>query len=54
MNLLQSLLILNEQRLAEEAIEIKEPSTVWTEGKDTSKTYISNVVYYVKRNDKDC
>lgn len=51
MNILQELLKLTEQRLSEEAIEVKDPATVWTEGKDKSKTYISNTSYYVRHND---
>lgn len=37
--------------LNEEAIEVRPASDVWAENKDSSKTYISNTVYFVKKKD---
>lgn len=44
MKLLQELLSLRE-----EAIEVKQPSDVWEEGKDSAKTFISSITYMVKQ-----
>ena len=37
--------------IKEEAIEVKAASAIWSENKDSSKKYISNTVYFVKKLD---
>lgn len=52
MKLIQELLVLHEKHqlaLQEEAIETKLASDIWKENKDSAKTYVSSVVYSVKK-----
>jgi hypothetical protein len=42
---------LHELYLREEAIEVKPASEVWATGKDSTRTYISNTIYFVRKLD---
>jgi hypothetical protein len=38
-----------DKKLTEEAVEVKPAQDIWTENKDSAKTYVSNTVYFVKK-----